>query len=397
MAKTTAFDSPTPAVVVGGGLNALGVVRSLGSAGVPVWVLDTDARSPAMRSRYATPRRVRSLEGPAFMAALQGVAAALGPSAVLFLTEEKTVTTVSELREQLPPSVRIRLPDHLRLMALMHKQGFQELAETLGAPVPRTVRLQGAQDLPKVRALNYPCVLKPSEKSYAYGARFKKAYKVATAEAVDALYREIEPVLADMVVQEWIEGSDSDIYFCLQYIGGAGEVVCSFAGRKIRSWPPRIGGTASCTAAWEHAQALSDTTADFFRQVGFTGIGSMEYKRDARDGRFYMVEPTVARTDFQEEVATVNGCNLPLTAYCHEMGLPLPPVRPVRPQRLWRDAQADRWSRQEEAAAAGDAHQRPSVFGSWPVDAYRRWHDPQPWLDHWVGRLATAFRNRYPQ
>lgn len=376
-----------PAIVVGGGLNALGVVRSLGQAGVPVHVLDTDPRSSAMRSRFAAAHVVSSLDGPAFMAELQRVAARLGPQVVLFLTEEKTVNTVSECRASLPASLLIRLPEHQRLMALMHKQGFQELAESLAAPVPRTVRLQGSQDLPKVRTLNYPCVLKPSEKSYEYGARFKKAYKVASAEEVDALYREIEPVLADMVVQEWIEGGDGDIYFCLQYIGGQGQVVSSFPGRKIRSWPPRIGGTASCTAAWEHAQELSDTTAAFFRQVGFTGIGSMEYKRDARDGRFCMVEPTVARTDFQEEVATLNGCNLPLAAYCHELGLPAPAVNPVHPPRVWRDSQIDRWSQEESGDPPDTASSSHDVF-----DAYRRWNDPMPWLDHVGSRLVQRFR-----
>lgn len=376
-----------PAIVVGGGLNALGVVRSLGAAGVPVQVLDTDARSPAMRSRWGRAQVVPTVEGAAFMAELQRIVAPLGPRVVLFLTEEKAVNTVSELRASLPASVLIRLPEHQRLMQLMHKQGFQELAEAMAAPVPRTVRLQSSQDLPLVRALNFPCVLKPSEKSYAYGARFKKAYKVASADEVDALYREIEPVLADMVVQEWIEGGDGDIYFCLQYIGGQGEVVSSFAGRKIRSWPPRIGGTASCTAAWEHAQELSDTTAAFFRQVGFTGMGSMEYKRDARDGRFCMVEPTVARTDFQEEVATLNGCNLPLAAYCHELGLPAPAVSPVNPPRIWRESQIDRWSQQDSGDPPDAASRSHEV-----VDAYRRWDDPLPWLDHVGARLVERLK-----
>lgn len=374
------------AIVVGGGLNALGVVRSLGQAGVPVWVLDTDSRSPGMRSRYGMPCAVASLEGEAFMADLRATVSRAGGHAVLFLTEEKTVSTVSALRSQLPEGLRVLLPDHARLMQLMHKQGFQELAEAMDAPVPPMVRLQGLVDLPKVHTLQYPCVLKPSEKNYEYGARFKKAYKVVSPGEVEVLYREIEPVLADMVVQEWIEGGDCDIYFCLQYIGAQGEVVGSFPGRKIRSWPPRIGGTASCTAAWEHERELRETTAAFFRAVGFTGMGSMEYKRDPRDGRFYMVEPTVGRTDFQEEVASVNGCNLPLIAYCHELGLPLPAVLPLQPPRIWREAQIDRWAQEE-----GDRHTDEASRGYVVCDAYRRWNDPQPWIDHWHGRLREHF------
>ncbi|MCW2314376.1 carboxylate--amine ligase [Rhodoferax antarcticus] len=374
-----------PGIVVGGGLNALGVVRSLGQAGVPLVVMDTDPKSPAMRSRFGSKRLVKSLEGEGFITDLNRVAAEHGTSAVLFLTEEKTVNTVSAHRQELSPALKIRLPEHQRLMALMHKQGFQDLAEAISAPVPPTVRLQSSADLPKLASLTYPCVLKPSEKSYEYGALFKKAYKVASPAEVAQLYRKIEPVLADMVVQEWIEGVDSEIYFCLQYIGRGCEVVGSFAGRKLRSWPPRIGGTASCTAAWEHADELARLTADFFRQVSFFGMGSMEYKRDQRDGRFYMVEPTVGRTDFQEEVATVNGCNLPLLAYRYELGLPLPLVKAVEPPRIWRDAQIERWSVQE----SGDPPDTKSASHA-KTDAYWRWNDPRPALAHYAQRILDA-------
>ena len=377
------------AIVVGGGLNALGVVRSLGLAGVTVCVLDTELKSPAMRSRYGIPRQVSTLEGAEFISELKRLMPELSPKVVLFLTEEKAVATVSQYRTDLPLSLLIRLPEHERLMALMHKQGFSDLAEAINAPVPRTVRLQNLQDLPKVAHLNYPCVLKPSEKSYEYGARFKKAYKVSSPEEVARLYHEIFPILADMVVQEWIEGQDSDIYFCLQYIGSNGELIASFPGRKIRSWPPRIGGTASCTSAWEYEKELRELTLDFFRQVGFSGMGSMEYKRDIRDGRFYMVEPTVGRTDFQEEVATVNGVNLPIFAYCHELALPVPQLKPTNQPIIWRETQIDRWSKQESGIAEDEAFQQHKV-----VDAHWRWDDPRPWFDSFFARLLSALRQR---
>lgn len=379
--------SKQTAIVVGGGVNALGVVRSLGQAGAPLMVLDSESRSPAMRSRYGRKLLIAALEGDALISFLQQLAPTLNGSAMLFLTEEKTVNTISARRSELPDSLIIRMPEHERLMALMHKQGFQHLAESHAAPVPRTVRLEGVHDLPKIDALTYPCVFKPSKKSYTYGALFKKAYKVSSPQEVATLYEKIEPVLADMVVQEWIEGSDADIYFCLQYIGADGVVAGSFAGRKIRSWPPHIGGTASCTAAWEHTQELSQMTSRFFKQVGFIGMGSMEYKRDPRDGRFYMIEPTVARTDFQEEVATVNGCNLPYIAYCHEFALPIAPVRPETRPSVWRDAQADRWSREESGGGVDTSSQAQPI-----VDCYWRWNDPLPWYDFVAGRIIQRLR-----
>jgi predicted ATP-grasp superfamily ATP-dependent carboligase len=373
-----------PAIVVGGGLNALGIVRSLGSVGIPVIVVDTDARSPAMRSRYGRKVICAELEGEPLISCLLGLARQYGCPLMLFVTEEKTVVEVSASRERLAPYFHLRLPVHDRLMALMHKQGFQELAESVEAPVPRTVRLESKADLPRIEALAFPCVFKPAKKDYGYGARFKKAYKVMSPAEVARLYDEIHPVLADMVVQEWIEGADNDVYFCLQYIGKGGEVVSSFTGRKIRAWPPRIGGTASCTAAWEVADELNQMTAKFFRLVGFTGMGSMEYKRDSRDGRFYMVEPTVARTDFQEEVASLNGVNIPEAAYRYESGLPqVAASRPVVP-RIWREPLLDRWSAQE-----GDIRVDERSRGHEVRDAYWRWNDPRPWLDLTLSRIGA--------
>jgi len=372
-----------PAVVVGGGLNALGVVRSLGMAGVPVIVVNDHLGSPAMRTRYGRKRVMPALEGQAWVDSMLLLAREIGGPAVLFVTEEKTVVAASLFREQLAPHFKIRMPGHERLMALMHKQGFQQLAEEVAAPVPRTVQLESPGDLPKVASLKFPCVFKPSNKNYEYGARFKKAYKVNSVEEVERLYAEIAPVQPDMVVQEWIEGPDSEIYFCLQYVGEDGKPVASFSGRKIRSWPPRIGGTASCTAAWEHEAELREMTATFFRQVGFTGMGSMEYKRDTRDGKFYMVEPTVARTDFQEEVATVNGVNLPYAAYCYELGLEPAPVARAEKIVMWRDPVPDRWSFEEggrEVDTASASHQ--------VCDAYWRWNDPRPWAHFFLARLA---------
>src|SRR4029077_16877616 len=111
----------------------------------------------------------------------------------------------------------------------------------------------------------------------------------------------------------------------------------SFVGRKICQWPVEEGGTASCMPAPDAAGELPEMTDGFFSAVGFVGVGSMEYKRDRRDGKFYMVEPTVGRTDYQEEVATLNGVNIPLAAYRAELGLnPIAPVA-AAPPRAWRD------------------------------------------------------------
>lgn len=378
----------TKAVVVGSGLNALGIVRSLAVAGVPVHLLYSDIDA-AVHSRFGSRQRIERTDGQVLISALQEIGKSASDAPVLYLTEEKTVLTVSERRDEVLPYFRIVLPAHDTLTALMHKQGFQQMAGELGAPIPQAVYLRSESDLAALAGLKYPCVLKPAVKDYAYGAKFQKAYVVQTPDEAAELYRQIAPTLSDLIVQEWIEGSDSDIYFCLQYIAADGSTVASFVGRKVRSWPPRIGGTASCTAAPEYQEKLSALTTEFFRQVGFVGMGSMEYKRDPRDGEFYMVEPTVGRTDYQEEVATIHGTNIPAQAYCYELDIDFPKDKSAVQRYLWREPVTDKWSKELQPNLSNPE-------GVVIMDAYWRLCDPMPWFymifGHIKQRLFCLFK-----
>ena len=277
--------------------------------------------------------------------------------------------------------------------ALLDKLRFQTLAESHGYPIPRAVRLNRASSTDEVRGLRLPCVVKPATRDPEYGKRFAKAYKVASFDELARLWSGMREVIAEAIVQEWIEGRDSDVYFCLQYRPAAGGKSTSFVGRKICQWPVQVGGTASCMPAPDAAAELTALTDGFFSAVGFTGIGSMEYKRDPRDGKFYMVEPTVGRTDFQEEVATLNGVNIPLAAYCGELGIAVPSeTAHVRRPCAWRDPFGYAKARQ---AGAPD----PTRMISPRIkicDAYRRFGDPMPYLalkmEAVRNRLARLFR-----
>jgi hypothetical protein len=133
-----------------------------------------------------------------------------------------------------------------------------------------------------------------------------------------------------------------------------------------------------------HAE-LHRLTEGFFAAASFVGMGSMEYKRDARTGKFFMIEPTVGRVDWQEEVATLNGVNIPLAAYRHEIGAEVQPVV-QSPPVIWCDG-ARHWK-----AARLD----PAVGASFPKiavrDAYWRLADPLPALFHALTMFMRTVR-----
>jgi predicted ATP-grasp superfamily ATP-dependent carboligase len=377
------------AVVVGMGLNGLGVVRSLARARLPTIVLETEFGSASAATRYGRKLKIAALDGPTLVDELLRVRAMLPLSPVLILTQEASVATVSLLRHRLNDCYRFSMPEDEVMKALLDKLRFQTLAQDFGFPIPKAVRLACEQDEAALGALRFPCVMKPAIKDPEYARRFSKAYRVESAAEALALWRRISAVVGEAILQQWIDGGDADIYFCLQYRPPDGGPATSFVGRKLRQWPLLVGGTASCVPAPEAAAELTRLTDGFFEAVGFSGLGSMEYKRDRRGGAFYMIEPTVGRTDFQEEVATLNGVNIPLAVYRGELGLPPPSLRKGCPCG-WRDPFGDAWAR----AAAG------APAGRFPVrmrDAYWRAADPGPGMKlqlEALGRRIDRMRHR---
>jgi D-aspartate ligase len=324
-----------PAVIVGAEADGLGIARSLGRAGVPVTIVDDDPRQPGMHSRYVRPFVVSALSGRALIDGLLALRQRLNESPILFLTTDRDVRTISEHRERLAGAFHIRLPEHHCVCRLLDKHGFQQLAERHGFPVPRAISVYDERDFVKFSEIRFPAVIKPGNKELFFSGNAPRAQRVRSRVQAEAVCRSILPKAPDLIIQEWIPGSDSDIYFCFQYRGEDGCTVSSFTGRKLRCWPPRTGSTASCTAAPEAEAELEPLTKAFFDKTQFVGMCSMEFKRDPRTGKFFMIEPTVGRADWQQEVATINGVNLPLAVYRYEFGLPLPPAERPRHPLVW--------------------------------------------------------------
>jgi D-aspartate ligase len=322
-------------VIVGADIAALGMSRSLVMEGVPVIVVDCDPMLPGMHSRSAKPFLVRDIVGPTLIDDLLALRARLDHRPILFLTSDVQVRTISADRARLEQAFQIRLPEHECLCDLLDKGRFQQIAERHGFSVPRAVMVRDEKDFSKLDQLNFPVVIKPCSTEYLIRTQALRAQMAASrAQALVACRATLSKV-PEVIVQEWVDGEDSDIYFCLQYRGEDGATIISFTGRKLRCWPPRTGSTASCTSAPEYEDHLERLTTDFFRKVGCIGMCSMEYKQDRRTGQFVMIEPTVGRTDWQEEVAMLNGVNIPFAAYCYEIASPPPAMnRPPTP-RIW--------------------------------------------------------------
>jgi D-aspartate ligase len=370
-------DSPC-AVVVGAELNGLGVVRSLARGGVPTIVVDTTYGRAAMWSRFARPVIVEALYGRKLVDGLLALQRDLGHRPALLLADEMVVHTVSTHREELEQAYRFQLPSPDMVKTLDNKARFHEFAERHGFPVPRSIVVSRVSDLEKLRDLRFPVIIKPADKRLVYLRQTQRLHIVADFKEARELGHSLLQTVEEFVVQEWIEGPVSNILFCLFYRGHDRASTIFFSGRKIMSHPPQAGSTALCVAAPEVAAQLETFTAAFIERCDYRGLGSLEFKWDPASGTFLVIEPTVGRTDWQEEVAALNGVNIPLFAYRDLVGLPngqqTCPSQPV----AWREAW-HRWGGRTALEA------RQPIY-----DGYWRAGDPMPSLAYYVTEVAKV-------
>ncbi|HLA83041.1 MAG TPA: hypothetical protein VJP78_15705, partial [Thermoleophilia bacterium] len=250
---------------------------------------------------------------------------------ILFLTTDSSVLEASERREELWQYFRFHLPEREQVRILMDKTAFSEFASRHELPVPRTFVIRRGEGWARVfDQCPFPCVVKPKYRSEAWiAAGLPKVYRADSRERLADLIRLLTDVEEDYVVQEWIPGPDSEVFFHLAYYNGNGKPVLSFTGRKLRQYPPLIGSTTLAEPA--ESEEVDREARRLMELMGFEGLGSVEFKRDRRDGRFKITEATVGRPNLQSELATANGVNMAYAAYRDLIGKEIRPV--VRPPR----------------------------------------------------------------
>lgn len=369
-----------PAVVVGGSLNGLGVVRSLARGGVPVVLVETTRQCPAAWSRHCAFFRVRSLWGAELIDALELLASNLGCRPALILTRDESVLTVSAARARIEPLYRIDLPAEEMVNALADKAAFDALAVRENFPVPRSRTLSRDADLSSLSELAPPIVLKPADKSLVLAGMVERTVRADSIPQAQAAAARMLNHAPSLIAQEWVDGPDTEILFSLFACDRDANLIGIFPGRKLVCSPPSVGTTALCAAAPEVAEELYRHTRYFVERVGYRGLGSLEFKRDTNSGRLIIIEPTVGRTDWQEEIATICGVNLPLRAYNAALGAGVQATCDVSfPPYAWR-------SERQFAVPMNLVTARTRI-----VDGYFRWSDPLPAI-YYYGHERVAMR-----
>lgn len=303
-----------PAVVVGACGHGLATIRALHEGQMPIVALDSSTRAPGTHTRLARVERIPDINGPGLIEALLALRERITCPGlpVLFLTNDAMVRLVGQHWPRLEGHYALSWAHARdRLTPLLDKPNLEKHCQTVHLAYPRSFLLRSQEEAePAARAIGFPLIVKPARPL----SRFKTSQPGSAAEL-----RALTERFADdlpFVVQQFIPGDDTSIYFCALYLD-RGRVLARFDGHKIRSRP--LGHTSIAESLPN--EAVFAEARRFFEGLDLSGPVSLELKQDEA-GRLWVIEPTVGRTDFWLGLCTANGVNLPLIEYLHQIGRP---------------------------------------------------------------------------
>ncbi|MBP1702618.1 MAG: ATP-grasp enzyme-like protein [Chloroflexi bacterium] len=341
------------AIVVGlDTLNGIQTVRILARHKIPIIAIAKDPKHHGCRTRLCERIIFTNTATEELIQTLVALGPELKQKAVLYPCVDMNMLLISRHRQALEPWYHVVLPAPEVIETLMNKLNFYTYAQQNGFPIPQTRYLNSQEDANRAAAeLTFPCVLKPPMSAIPEWEKNSKlkAYKLSSPAELLEFYERSKVWAKDLIVQEWVEGPDSNLYSCNCYFNDQFEPVVTFVSRKLRQWPPVTG--ESC---------LGEECRD---DVVLNG---------------------------RSPIAEAGGVELLYTMYCDTVGLPLPEnldqsYKGVKWVDLRRDVQSALYHIQE-----GDL----TLKGWWKslqgkkAHALFAWNDPAPFF----GDLVRAAR-----
>jgi D-aspartate ligase len=381
-----------PAIVLGSGLGALGALRLLRRSGVPAYSLNV---SPSFESRsrwFLRPPGVSvSLSSGADLAsALASTSLARG---VLIPCSDNMLSAVTRLPAQLAARFPSSTPSSTIAEQLSDKAKFAALLDSLAVPRPRTLVIEDRASLERFDAMRFECpFLKPVDSASfirSYGVKACHVRDVADARA------QLDRVQADghrMVVQEYVPGPGSNHFLIDGFVSAPGDIRALFARRRLRMFPVDFGdSTHMVSVPLGDVEPAIRSLRQIMSAIGYRGIFSAEFKLDAHDGAFRILEIN-ARVWIYVEFAGRCGVDVCTMAYRDALGLQIQDdpcyrsgVRLVSPYLDLAGARYA-WSQGQLSKAAW--------LRSWlgAQQPHFNWTDPMPAITDWGDLSFRAAR-----
>jgi predicted ATP-grasp superfamily ATP-dependent carboligase len=276
------------AIVLGGNFVGLGIVRSLGVHGIPIWVFDADrSKSIAQFSRY-TKRFIETKEPIAEVLLREGRKHQLN-GWVVFAVSDEYVEAVSANRQLLSSIYRVTTPSTEITKFALDKRLTYGRADELKIETPWTSFGRSVTELESA-GVPYPVILKPAVNHHFFPLTNVKAFAVSDSQELRQGFAQMRRYipLDEILVQERIPGGgENQFSFCA--VCKDGRVYASLVAQRRRQYPLEFGNASTFveTASQPIVEAAGRR---FLESIGFDGMAEVEFKFDPRDGEYKILD-----------------------------------------------------------------------------------------------------------
>jgi predicted ATP-grasp superfamily ATP-dependent carboligase len=316
-----------PAVVIGGGVNGLGVTRNLARNGVDVYCVASN-KDEAVYSKYlkgasVLPGVTNDLQKlKTFLIRFQR---RLDRKAVLFPTNDISLLNVSLLIREMDKYIA-SISEEKILETLVKKRKFYHSLMEKKVPHPLTVFPDEADLRNTIPESQFPVFVKPSISPIFYAKFGRKGFVANSQKELHRYLQLVDKYKIDVMVQEIVPGPATNHYFIDGYFDKNSKLMGLFARRRLRMWPLWFGNSTACVSI--PISEIDDMKEDIVRylaSIGFHGIFSAEFKRDPRDNVGKLLEVN-ARSWWFNSFPSTCGVNVVLMAYLEAIGERVKPI-----------------------------------------------------------------------
>ena len=285
-----------PVVVLGGGLTGLGIARTLGSHGINIYLVvdqkDEAIYSNCFKKTFIVPefRYNREL----LKDLLKGCSKSLSRRTVVYPTSDLDALNLSELKDELSDDYHFVVGDKKPVEILVNKSMFYRMLDSEGISHPVTYFAEDIEDVKRIaKKIAYPAFIRPSITQIfnrVFGAR-RKGFIVYSPRELMEYYRLATRYGVDVMFQEIIPGPPSNSYQLEGYYNNNNLPTVLFARQRLRIWPLDFGNTTLCISIpISRLREKKRMINKFLKQIGYQGLMSAEFKKDARDGILKFLE-----------------------------------------------------------------------------------------------------------
>ena len=291
------FDVGVPAVVLKlHRINhaGLGIVRSLGRVGVPVYSSHNERFNPIMASRYLAGSfiwRPNRLDDRQMLSGMLGIARNLGRRSVLIPTDDLSALFIARHAETLAPHFLFprQAPDVIR--SVMNKGTLYERCLELGIPAPRGTLAASPNDLRRYAGSGpFPVVVKVCDPLAIVSDQTLPSTSIAWTPGDLSRISELAEAhpVGTLLLQEYIPSQFAEDWFLHAYSDERSECRVAFTGRKLRSWPPHAGMTTLGVPRVN--ETLLRLSEKLIASVGYRGLLDQCWRLDLRDGQYKLLD-----------------------------------------------------------------------------------------------------------